>query len=104
MFSFSSLLPLSVTVHGDSFRGFLVVARDAATGQPVGGSWSALDNQAKALSCGLTQTSNNDKQQASGQWTPPSGFRGGQVVFQAAVVKNIDTFWNNLSSSLVTVQ
>lgn len=93
-----------MTVHGGDFKGFLVVARDAATGQPVGGSWSALDNTAKALSCGLTQTSNNDKQQASGQWTAPAGFRGSQVVFQAAVVRDIDTFWNNLSSTAVSVQ
>ncbi|OQR78455.1 putative defense protein 3-like [Tropilaelaps mercedesae] len=95
---------ITVTVQGGAFRGFLIVARDALSGQPIGGSWAALDNQAKALACGLTHSSNNDKQQASGQWTAPVGLRGRQVIFQAAVVKDIDTFWNNLSSSPVSVQ
>lgn len=96
---------VSVSLQGqDQMKGFLIVAQDASTGQPIhGGRWTAVDGNAKALSCGLTHTSNSDKPQAQGQWTAPSGFRG-QVAFAAAAVKDGATFWNNIRSEILSVQ
>ncbi|XP_022670744.1 putative defense protein 3 [Varroa jacobsoni] len=96
--------PVTVTLQGGTFRGFLIVARDASTGQVINGSWVAFDPQTKVIACGLTHVSNNDKQRASGQWTAPSGLEGRQIIFQGVVVKDINTFWNNLSSAPVSVR
>ncbi|XP_028968556.1 putative defense protein 3 [Galendromus occidentalis] len=94
--------PTSVTLHGSTFRGFLIVARDASTEQAVQGTWAALDGSSKALGCGITHNSKDPKSQVNVQFTPSRSYRG-QLVFRAAVVQDIDTYWNNVISEVINV-
>jgi len=101
---------ITLTIGGrDTYRGFLVSARDVSSSQPVGGVFTPFDAQAKALDCNgaqgsaITHTSNSDKSNVKVQWTAPAGFRG-QVYFTATVVRSFDMYWQGLSSNSITVQ
>ncbi|XP_045472969.1 putative defense protein 1 [Harmonia axyridis] len=92
---------ITVTIQGrDTFKGFLIQARDAATNNWLGG-WIQSPNTKVHPECSaITHADPKPKAQATLLWQAPSDSRGGQVYFTGTVLKEYSTFWSELQSQV----
>lgn len=72
----------TVTIQGaDTFKGFLIQARDAATNNWIG-NWVESPNTKVHPECSaITHSDPKPKAQATLLWQAPANSRGGQVYF-----------------------
>ncbi|XP_059176713.1 putative ferric-chelate reductase 1 [Physella acuta] len=92
--------PVSVTISGAPFRGFMIQARRAAgSSTTMLGSFTVVDNtrQACSGSQALVHSSGNDKTSLTFNWIPPAD-AADSVVFRATFVQTEVTFWTNVAS------
>ncbi|KAL3278927.1 hypothetical protein HHI36_016445 [Cryptolaemus montrouzieri] len=93
---------ITVTIQGtDTFKGFLIQARDVATNNWLG-NWIETPNTKIHPECSaITHADPKPKAQASFLWQAPPNVQGGQVYFTGTVLKEYATFWSNLVSQAV---
>jgi hypothetical protein len=90
---FSSIVTVNGATSSDTFRGILIIAKTASSGQIIG-SWSVSNSNLQTLACGgiantgVTHTSNNDKSSITAIWTPPS-----TVSAENTVIRYINFFF-----------
>ncbi|XP_017772082.1 PREDICTED: putative defense protein 3 [Nicrophorus vespilloides] len=92
---------ITVTIHGhDTFKGFLIQARDASTNEWIG-SWLEVPNTKIHPECSaITHADPKDKQQAVLVWQAPQTAHGGHVYFTGTVLKSYSTFWSGVISKV----
>ncbi|XP_069686772.1 putative defense protein 3 [Periplaneta americana] len=95
-YEYSPGTKITVTIKGDTFRGFFLQARDIAHEAWVG-TWEEAPNTKGLPECSaITHGDNRDKLQATLVWTAPEDIPGGQVYFTGSVVKDYATFWTDI--------
>ncbi|XP_034935817.1 putative defense protein 3 [Chelonus insularis] len=88
---------ISVTINGDTFKGFFIQARDARTHQWIGSFAKTANTKPYDECSSVTHADAKDKQEATLIWNAPKEGQG-QVYFTGSVVKNFATFWVELIS------
>jgi len=101
----------SVTVtikgtKGNSFKGFLLQARDSAE-NPIG-TFQDITSNSKTINCGGQQTtathlSPDDKSEVQVYWNAPANHQG-KVTFKATVAQDGEVFWVGQVAKPITVQ
>ena len=91
---------VSITAKTDSFKGFILQARDFHDPDNLIVDGSFTPNLfTKVIKCKsnlantLTHNSPSDKYYTSVIWKPSSNFRDGKLIFRGTVVLNAKTFW-----------
>ncbi|PSN54265.1 putative defense protein 3 [Blattella germanica] len=87
---------ITVTIKGDTFRGFFLQARDVAQNRWVGTFEEAPNTKGLPECAAITHGDNKDKLQATVVWTAPEDTPGGQVFFTGSIVKDYATFWTDI--------
>ncbi|XP_057338754.1 putative defense protein 1 [Microplitis mediator] len=88
---------ISVSIRGDTFKGFFIQARDSRTHAWIG-SFAPTPNTKVFDECSaVTHADPKDKQEATLIWNSPAKGQG-QVYFTGSVLKNYSTFWAELIS------
>lgn len=91
---------VSITAKTDSFKGFIIQARDYHDSDNLIVDGSFTPNLfTKIIKCKsnlantLTHNSPSDKYYTSVIWKPSSNFKDGKLIFRATIVLNAKTFW-----------
>ncbi|XP_044006147.1 putative ferric-chelate reductase 1 homolog isoform X2 [Aphidius gifuensis] len=93
--------------QGFAYKGFIMNARDIATGQLVG-EFTVVPKLAKSIECitdiknGVTHTDTTDKRNLEFEWVPPVNFEG-TIVFNATFVQDWSTYWVGVESDRVDI-
>uniref|UniRef100_A0A1B0CAY5 Putative reeler n=1 Tax=Lutzomyia longipalpis TaxID=7200 RepID=A0A1B0CAY5_LUTLO len=86
---------ITVTIDGDTFRGFYIRAFDEASREPSG-TWKESTSLHAMDRCNAAiQADREDKESVELKWnSPPEG--SGKVYFKALVMKDYSTYWSDL--------
>ncbi|XP_054157961.1 putative defense protein 3 [Oppia nitens] len=95
-----------------AFRGFAVQAHNAngSSNEPIGRFQAEDPDNTHTINCyghqdnTLTHSNRNDKQSVTAFWFPPENLpKGTAIKFVGTVVKDVKTFWVNLSSAPIVL-
>ncbi|KOC65651.1 Putative ferric-chelate reductase 1 like protein [Habropoda laboriosa] len=94
--------------HGLAYEGFMIVARDAETGEFVG-EFANLPDLARIVECtqglknAVTHTNTSKKHNLEFDWEAPVDYEG-TIVFKSTFAQDYSTFWVGVESPRVNVR
>ncbi|XP_076645315.1 putative ferric-chelate reductase 1 homolog isoform X2 [Halictus rubicundus] len=93
--------------QGLSYEGFMILARDSATGELVG-EFANLPESARTIECtdgvknAVTHTNTSKKHNLEFDWEAPADYEG-TIVFKSTFAQDYSTYWVDVESPSVNV-